>query len=156
MFISLFPCYPRQVAQSTASFPLLDMLLLTFFFNSVNLILLLLVLLVKLLKMFEIQANVGELARLLRYFRFSHQCSWTFESSGMWCRVDGRMVHGVSTDRKAFIFRVKNSFLTACAEDEGHTMLGNVGHYSSSDTALRPRKSESSRTFVLSLHTETW
>jgi hypothetical protein len=36
MFISLFPCYPGQVAQSTASFPLLDMLLLTFFFNSVN------------------------------------------------------------------------------------------------------------------------
>jgi len=46
-------------------------------------------------------------------------------------------------------------FLTACAENEDHTMLRNVGRYSSSDTASRPRKSESSRTFVLSLHTKT-
>jgi len=74
------------------------------------LILLLFLVLVKLLTMFETQANVGELARLSWYFSFSHQCSWTFESSGMWCRVNGRMVHGVSTDRNAFIFRVKNSF----------------------------------------------
>jgi hypothetical protein len=106
--------------------------------------------------MFKTQANVGELARLLGYFRFSRQCSWTFESFGMWCLVDGRMVHGVSTDRNAFVFRVKHSFLAACAEYEGHTMLRNVGHFSSSDTTSRPRKSESSRIFLLSLHTKTW
>jgi hypothetical protein len=38
MFISTFLCYPHQVAQSTASFPLLDMLLITSFFSSVNLV----------------------------------------------------------------------------------------------------------------------
>jgi hypothetical protein len=74
----------------------------------------------------------------------------------MWCRVVGRMVHGVSTDRNAFICRVKNYFLTACAEDEGHTVLRNVGHYSSSNTASRHRKPESSRTFALFVHTKTW
>jgi hypothetical protein len=36
MFISPFLSYPHQVAQSTASFPLLDMLLITSFFNTVN------------------------------------------------------------------------------------------------------------------------
>jgi hypothetical protein len=74
----------------------------------------------------------------------------------MWCRVTGQMVHGVTTNRNAFIFRVKNYFLTACAEAEGHTMLRNVGHYLSSDTGSRHGKPESSRTFVLSLHTKTW
>lgn len=91
------------------------------------------------------------------YFCFSHQCSWTLESSGMWRRVSGGMVHGVSTDRNAFIFRVKNSFffLTACAENEGHTMPRKVGRCSSSNSASRPRKSESLRTFVLPSHTKT-
>jgi len=74
----------------------------------------------------------------------------------MWRHVDGRMVHGVSMDRNAFIFRVKNYFLTSCAEGEGHTMLLNAGRYSSSNTASRHRKPESSHTFVLSLHTKTW
>jgi len=36
MFISPFPCYAHQVAQSTASFSLLDILLITSFFSSVN------------------------------------------------------------------------------------------------------------------------
>jgi hypothetical protein len=79
-------------------------------------VLILLLLLVTLLTMFETEANVGELARSLRYLRFSQQCAWTFESSGMWCRVDS-----VSTDHDASIFRVKNSVLTACAEEKGHS-----------------------------------
>jgi len=36
MFISPLLCYPHQVTQSTASFSLLDMLLITSFFSSVN------------------------------------------------------------------------------------------------------------------------
>jgi hypothetical protein len=48
-------------------------------------------------------------------FRFSQQCCWKLECSGMWCCVVALVVPDVSWDCNAFIFKVKQSKQTWAA-----------------------------------------
>jgi hypothetical protein len=78
---------------------------------------------------------------LMRDWRFSQRCCWGFRSSGTWCCVAGSAVPDVSKNHSASTFMVKHSSML---ENERTRIVSNVRNDSSSNTASRPRRLQSS------------